>query len=347
MFARSLATAKPLAGVDLTLLARNNEILGTGQDRRERPRHLHARPDARRRRHAAGRADGQPGRQRLRVPRHEPRRLRPFRPRRRRARLRPARSTSMPGPNAASTASANTSMSARLPATRPRRPSRTCRSPSSSRGRTASRTAASSATASRPAAMPSISTSPTTPCAAPGRSRIYTDPKKEPVATQMFLVEDFVPDRIEFDLSADKTGDRRRRAGQRHRRRPLPLWRAGRRPCPRGRGQPLDDPRMEAFPRLLLRPCRRAGRRCDPHPADRPAAGRRGRQGDLPGRRSTSCRRRRGCSTPTSRCACARPAAAPSSARLTSTFARIGDAHRHQARILATRCRKAAPPASR
>ena len=33
---------------------------------------------------------------------------------------------------------------------------------------------------------------------------IYTDPKKAPVATQMFLVEDFVPDRIEFDLSADK-----------------------------------------------------------------------------------------------------------------------------------------------
>jgi uncharacterized protein YfaS (alpha-2-macroglobulin family) len=33
---------------------------------------------------------------------------------------------------------------------------------------------------------------------------IYTDPKKEPVTTQMFLVEDFVPDRIEFDLTADK-----------------------------------------------------------------------------------------------------------------------------------------------
>ena len=63
VFARSLSTAKPLAGVDLTLLARNNEVLGTGQDRRERPRHLHAGPDARRRRHGAGRADGQRGRQ--------------------------------------------------------------------------------------------------------------------------------------------------------------------------------------------------------------------------------------------------------------------------------------------
>ncbi|TIV58673.1 MAG: hypothetical protein E5V89_34305, partial [Mesorhizobium sp.] len=33
---------------------------------------------------------------------------------------------------------------------------------------------------------------------------IYTDPKQSPVASQMFLVEDFVPDRIEFDLTADK-----------------------------------------------------------------------------------------------------------------------------------------------
>jgi len=34
---------------------------------------------------------------------------------------------------------------------------------------------------------------------------IHTDPKQPAVATQMFLVEDFVPDRIEFDLSADRT----------------------------------------------------------------------------------------------------------------------------------------------
>ncbi len=32
--------------------------------------------------------------------------------------------------------------------------------------------------------------------------RIYTDPKKDPVAESMFLVEDFVPDRIEFDMSS-------------------------------------------------------------------------------------------------------------------------------------------------
>ncbi len=33
---------------------------------------------------------------------------------------------------------------------------------------------------------------------------IHTDPKQAAVVSQMFLVEDFVPDRIEFDLSADK-----------------------------------------------------------------------------------------------------------------------------------------------
>ena len=34
---------------------------------------------------------------------------------------------------------------------------------------------------------------------------IYTDPKQPAIATQMFLVEDFVPDRIEFDLTSDKS----------------------------------------------------------------------------------------------------------------------------------------------
>src|SRR5690606_32706303 len=33
----------------------------------------------------------------------------------------------------------------------------------------------------------------------------HTDPKEAAVATHMFLVEDFVPDRIEFDMTADKT----------------------------------------------------------------------------------------------------------------------------------------------
>ncbi|TKT80237.1 alpha-2-macroglobulin family protein [Aquamicrobium sp. LC103] len=35
--------------------------------------------------------------------------------------------------------------------------------------------------------------------------KIHTDPKAAPIAQAMFLVEDFVPDRIEFDLSSDRT----------------------------------------------------------------------------------------------------------------------------------------------
>ena len=48
---------------------------------------------------------------------------------------------------------------------------------------------------------------PTTPTAMRGTwtVAVYTDPKQAPVASQMFLVEDFVPDRIEFDLTADKS----------------------------------------------------------------------------------------------------------------------------------------------
>ncbi|MGU3575345.1 MG2 domain-containing protein [Brucellaceae bacterium C25G] len=34
---------------------------------------------------------------------------------------------------------------------------------------------------------------------------LYTDPKQSAVSSQLFLVEDFVPDRIEFDLTSDKS----------------------------------------------------------------------------------------------------------------------------------------------
>ena len=205
VFARSLATAKPMAGVDLTLLASNNEILGTAKTDAERPRHLHARPDARRRRHGAGRADGQRGDSRLRLPRHEPRRLRPVRSRRRRARLRPARSTSMPGPNAASTASARHVHVGAL-----------------------ARDAAAKAVENLPLTF--IFTRPDgvedRRIVSDGKSagghavdldlseqrhaRHLDGRRSTPIRrrrrspTQMFLVEDFVPDRIEFDLTADK-----------------------------------------------------------------------------------------------------------------------------------------------
>ena len=99
----------------------------------------------------------------------------------------------------------------------------------------------------------------------------------------MFLVEDFVPDRIEFDLSADKeeigpgelanvTVDGRYLYG-------APA--AGL--ALEGEVNLSTTREWERFSGYLFRPGGRAGRRRDPHPADRPAAGRRGRQGDLPG----------------------------------------------------------------
>ena len=151
---------------------------------------------------------------------------------------------------------------------------------------------------------------------------IHTDPKEPAVASQAFLVEDFVPDRIEFDLTADKPEIARRRNRQRHRRRPLPLWRAGRRPCARRRSHADHQAPVGQLQGLLLRPRRRAGGRSEPHAADRPAAASATTARRSSPSPSTSCRRRRGCSTPPSRCACARPAAAPSSARSTSPCAR-------------------------
>ena len=56
----------------------------------------------------------------------------------------------------------------------------------------------------RRAAMPSTSRCQPTPCAAPGPLPIYTDPKQPAVSSLMFLVEDFVPDRIEFTLTSDR-----------------------------------------------------------------------------------------------------------------------------------------------
>ena len=80
---------------------------------------------------------------------------------------------------------------------------------------------------------------------------IYTDPKQPAVASQMFLVEDFVPDRIEFDLTATRTRSPQGEAAERDRRRPLPLRRAGRWAGARRRGHPVDDARMGTFRRLF------------------------------------------------------------------------------------------------
>ena len=108
-----------------------------------------------------------------------------------------------------------------------------------------------------------------TPCAAPGRCAIHTDPKQAAIVSQNFLVEDFVPDRIEFDMTADKAEIAPGEPANDHRRRSLPLRRAGRRPRARRRGDAQHHPRVGRLQGLLVRPCRRAGRRGQPHAARR------------------------------------------------------------------------------
>ena len=70
---------------------------------------------------------------------------------------------------------------------------------------------------------------PISPAASTGtwRVRAFTDPKRPAVGETTFLVEDYVPDRLEFDLAAPAGRDRPRHAGQGHGRRPLSLRRAG------------------------------------------------------------------------------------------------------------------------
>ena len=176
------------------------------------------------------------------------------------------------------------------------------------------------ATARRPAAMPSISRLSPTPCAAPGRCAIHTDPKEPAVASQTFLVEDFVPDRIEFDLTSDKHGDRRRRdrptspstAASSMARRP---------PASRSKARSTLDhhARMGRASRATssASPTSRTARRPAFRSTDLPLVGDDGKATfpvavDAAAVDHAAAQRRRDA------CACARPAAAPSSARSTS-----------------------------
>ena len=102
---------------------------------------------------------------------------------------------------------------------------------------------------------------------------VYTDPKGTAIGEKTFLVDDFVPDRIEFDMTSAGQADRVGTAGNDHRRRPISLWRAGRRARARRRSRPQADARKRGLQGLLLR------------------AGRRGSDRGQPPCRSTACRR--------------------------------------------------------
>ena len=75
----------------------------------------------------------------------------------------------------------------------------------------------------RALSVPLVSSAPT----GTWRVRAFTDPKRPPVGEATFMVEDYVPDRLEFELASTAKGISTRRAGRGHGRRPLSLRRAG------------------------------------------------------------------------------------------------------------------------
>ena len=62
------------------------------------------------------------------------------------------------------------------------------------------------------------------------RIGVYSDVKGQPLAETTFLVEDFEPERLDFDIETTATCDRPQRTGTAHHRRALPLRCAGRQP---------------------------------------------------------------------------------------------------------------------
>ena len=124
------------------------------------------------------------------------------------------------------------------------------------------------------------------------RVRAYTDPKRPPIGETTFLVEDYVPDRIEFDLDADGQGDAARRAGAIERRRPFPLRRAGLQSRPAGAVTIAAAKERPGFPGYAFGLGRRRGDAGAPG-ARRPAGDRRAPARRRSRSRSTKCRRPR------------------------------------------------------
>ena len=99
--------------------------------------------------------------------------------------------------------------------------------------------------------------SPPTPCAAPGGSASMPTSKGQPLAETTFLVEDFEPERLDFDLETTATSIDRNAPAPLDHRRALPLRRAGRQPQHRRRGGAEGGTRARRLSRLRVRPCGR------------------------------------------------------------------------------------------
>ena len=111
------------------------------------------------------------------------------------------------------------------------------------------------------------------------RAKVHTDPKANPIAQAAFLVEDFVPERLELKLEAAAPALIAAGAGHHQARRPLPLRAAGRRPRRRRRDRrQAVQGRRAGLCRLPVRPGGRAGQP-RAQAARRPARHRRRGQG--------------------------------------------------------------------
>ena len=107
--------------------------------------------------------------------------------------------------------------------------------------------------------VPLVSSAPT----GTWRVRAFADPKRPPVGEATFMVEDYVPDRLEFELASQRQGHLQGEPRRGHRRRPLSLRRAGGQARARRRGDRLAGERAAGLCPLPVRAHRR-GRRDRP-----------------------------------------------------------------------------------
>ena len=129
--------------------------------------------------------------------------------------------------------------------------------------------------------VPIISSAPT----GTWRVAAFTDPKRPAIGEATFLVEDYVADRLEFDLTTTATSISPTTPAKIERRWALPLWRAGLGAHARRRDQHRQGDGAAGLCRLCVRPRRRQrrrpGRGVRHHPPRRPAGDRQRRQSEF------------------------------------------------------------------
>ena len=201
VFVNSLASTDAVAKAEVKLVARNNEILATRKTDECRPRAVRGGAGARRGRPVAGDADGDEREGRLRLPQPEDQRVRSHRPRRRRAGGATGADAFVYAERGVYRSNETVYLTALLrdgqgnamtggPLTL------VIERPDGVEFRRA--VLADQGAGGRSMAVPLNSAVPT----GTWRVRAFTDPKGASVGETTFMVEDYIPERIEFDLTA-------------------------------------------------------------------------------------------------------------------------------------------------